>query len=94
MAILFGSSPCQRLLTSERFCLSPQGCASGVVCVENAFEAIASEIISCMNGIPPDYLQRPSFPAPYIAFSRIYDAHLPFHNLMGTNTKSIDSLAG
>jgi replicative DNA helicase len=96
--IISGKEPLPLFCHFAAFLSVPARLSVGVVCVEHTPDAVMSEIISCVGGIPPHYLRERKVPPPLfgtlnIALSRIYKARLCFSNPIATDTKSVNSLA-
>lgn len=95
--IVFGKNPLTLFSHIAAFLAMPARMAVGIVCIENTPDAIMSEIISCVSGIPADYLRQglvppPLFAALNTALSRIFKARLYFSYPMATDLESAISL--
>ena len=96
-AILYGKDSLPLFAHVAAFLVMPARMSVGVVCVERTPDAVMTEIISCVSGIPPYYLRERRVPPPLfatlnIALSRIYHAHLYFSK-PEADMRSIYSLA-
>lgn len=81
--IVFGKNRLTLFSHIAAFLAMPARMAVGIVCIERPPDAVMSEIIACVSGIPADYMRQrrvppPLFPTLNIALSRIYHARLFF----------------
>jgi len=86
-AIIYGKDALPLFAHIAAFLAMPARMSIRVICIEQTPDAVMSEIISCVSGIPAEYVRAGHIPPPLFgtlttALARIYHARLYFSHPM------------